>query len=45
MRKPMIALALLLAPLAAAACNTVEGFGRDMSEVGDAIEEAAEKSK
>lgn len=45
MRRTMIVLSLLLAPLAAAACNTVEGFGKDMSQVGEAIEDAAEKSK
>jgi len=45
MRRTILVLSLLFAPLVAAACNTVEGFGKDMSEVGDAIEDAAQKSK
>jgi predicted small secreted protein len=44
-KRILIAAALLLAPLAAGACNMMAGFGKDMSEVGDAIEDAAEKSK
>lgn len=32
---------LLTAPFLLAACNTVEGVGQDMSEVGDAIADAA----
>lgn len=36
-------LALILAgALALAACNTAEGFGQDMQEGGEAIEEEAE---
>jgi predicted small secreted protein len=42
MRKLIIAL-MLLAPLAA--CNTVAGFGKDVSTAGGALEEAAEDSK
>ena len=33
---------LFLAALAAAGCNTTEGFGEDVEATGDAIEEAAE---
>ena len=31
--------------LSIAACNTVEGVGRDVEEVGDAIEDTAEENK
>jgi len=38
-----IILALILsAPLALAACNTVEGMGEDLSGAGDAITDAAQ---
>jgi len=43
-RTPAARLALaaaVLAPLAAAGCNTVHGFGRDMQAVGRQIENAA----
>jgi predicted small secreted protein len=43
MRKLFLALALA-GPLLAA-CNTVQGFGKDMSKVGDKIESTAEKAK
>ncbi|MEM8580848.1 MAG: entericidin A/B family lipoprotein [Pseudomonadota bacterium] len=33
---------LLTAPFLLAACNTVEGVGEDMSDVGDAISDAAQ---
>jgi len=38
---------LLLAGLAlgASACNTIEGFGKDLKAGGQAIESAADKSK
>lgn len=42
MRKLLIALALAL-PLVA--CNTVEGFGKDVGKVGDSIEKTADKAK
>ncbi|HSI57256.1 MAG TPA: entericidin A/B family lipoprotein [Ideonella sp.] len=41
-------LLLILATLSLtllAACNTVEGVGKDISKAGDAIEGAAKKSK
>ena len=40
MRKLLIVFALAL-PLAA--CNTVEGVGKDVKKVGDKIEKAGEK--
>lgn len=44
MRKLLIALALAT-PLLVSACNTVAGFGQDVSKAGGALEDAAEKSK
>jgi entericidin A len=35
----------LVAALSLAACNTLEGIGKDISKAGDKIEEAAKKSK
>lgn len=35
-------LAGLLLMLGAAACNTVEGFGEDVEEAGDAVEDATD---
>jgi entericidin A len=43
MRKLILAL-LIAAPLMAA-CNTVQGFGKDVAKVGDKIEDGAEKAK
>lgn len=41
-----IALALCIgATLALSACNTVAGFGQDLSKAGDQLEEAAEDAK
>jgi predicted small secreted protein len=45
MRKIILAAVLLAAPLAAAACNTVEGVGKDISKAGDQLEEAAHDVK
>jgi predicted small secreted protein len=42
MRKLLIVFALAL-PLAA--CNTVEGVGKDVGHVGHSIEKAADKAK
>ena len=36
---------LTLAALALAGCNTVEGFGRDMANAGDAISGAASDAR
>lgn len=38
-------LAALLAAFALSGCNTVQGFGKDVSKAGDELEEAAEKAK
>ena len=42
MKKLLLVLALAL-PLAA--CNTVEGFGKDVGTVGNSIEKTADKAK
>jgi len=44
MRKLILAL-IIAAPLMAAGCNTVAGFGKDVSKVGDKVEDAADKAK
>jgi predicted small secreted protein len=36
-------LGTLLSALTVTACNTVEGFGRDVEDVGDAIEDAGDR--
>ena len=38
-------LSVLVVALLIAACNTVEGVGKDVKATGDAIEKAAQKSK
>ncbi|KFL37097.1 entericidin A/B family lipoprotein [Arenimonas donghaensis] len=38
-------LAALLAAFALSGCNTVQGFGKDVSKAGDELEEAAEEAK
>lgn len=44
MRKVML-LAVLAASLAATACNTVSGAGKDMKSAGDAVQSTAEDAK
>ena len=44
MKTAFAVLAFLLAA-AAAACNTVQGVGEDVSAAGKAIDESAEKAK
>jgi predicted small secreted protein len=44
MKVTFAALAFLLAA-AAAACNTVEGVGEDVSAAGNAVDQAAEDAK
>ena len=44
MRKP-ITLLIVTAGLAVAACNTVEGAGRDVSAAGHAVTETAKDAK
>jgi len=41
MFKKYMTLALLASGLALAACNTVEGAGKDVESVGDAAQDAA----
>jgi predicted small secreted protein len=43
-KTPLIALAALMAAGSLAACNTVEGAGRDIQTAGDAIEETAQET-
>ncbi|HAQ34143.1 MAG TPA: entericidin EcnA/B family protein [Alphaproteobacteria bacterium] len=40
--KKWIALMLAASSLALTACNTIQGFGRDVEATGDAIEDAAD---
>jgi predicted small secreted protein len=42
MKKLLLVLALAL-PLVA--CNTIEGFGKDVGKVGSSIEKTAEKAR
>ena len=44
MKTAFAAMAFLLAA-AAAACNTVQGVGKDVSAAGSAIDDAAEEAK
>ena len=44
MRK-VILLAVLAASMAAAACNTVSGAGKDVKSAGAAVEETADDAK
>ena len=44
MRK-IIALTLATGALMLAACNTVEGVGKDVSSAGDTVAKTADKSK
>ena len=40
-----IALALVLGTIFLAACNTVEGIGRDIKGAGEAVSDTAKKTK
>ncbi|MHA6722337.1 entericidin A/B family lipoprotein [Sphingomonas sp. RS2018] len=44
MRK-IVTAAVLASSVLLAACNTVEGVGRDVSSAGDTVAKTAEKSK
>ena len=37
--------AIVMASLGVAGCNTVQGFGKDVSSAGDAVSNAADKHK
>lgn len=41
----LVALALTAAAVTLSACNTTEGFGRDVEAAGDAIEDTAEDAQ
>ena len=45
MRKSLVMLVVLMGVVGLSACNTMEGFGKDVSKVGDKIEKSAEKNK
>jgi len=45
MNKWLAVFSLLLGVLGLAGCNTVEGFGKDLSKLGNKIEGSAEKDK
>ena len=43
--KALVIAVLLAAGFALPACNTVEGFGKDLSKLGDKITDKADKTK
>jgi entericidin B len=43
--KLVVLLSLFVATIVLAACNTVEGVGKDVKATGQAIEKAADKNK
>ena len=45
MTKFVAILLVILVAVLTAACNTVEGVGKDVKATGDAIEKAAQKNK
>ena len=45
MKRLIPLMAALAVVLGLAACNTIEGIGKDISKAGDKIEETAKKSK
>ena len=45
MVRKILTLALVAGCLVTTACNTVKGAGKDVSSAGDAVANAAEKSK
>jgi entericidin A len=45
MKKIAAIVALMFGMLTLTACNTVEGFGKDLSKVGGKIEQKAEEKK
>lgn len=40
--RAMVPCGVLAAPFALSACNTTEGFGKDVKNTGEAIEDAAD---
>jgi entericidin A len=45
MTRSRLVLFALAALFLLSACNTVEGFGRDLSKAGDQLEEAADEAR
>ncbi len=45
MKKLLTVTAMLACLLAVAACNTIEGVGKDIKKGGEVVEDAASKSK
>ena len=45
MNRWLTVFAMLWALLGLTACNTVEGFGKDLGKLGDKIEQSADKRK
>ncbi|HEY9144085.1 MAG TPA: entericidin A/B family lipoprotein [Arenimonas sp.] len=45
MTRTRLMLLAMLAAFALSGCNTVEGFGKDVSKAGDELEEAAKDAK
>lgn len=41
---PLIAFAALIGASSLAACNTVEGVGEDVTQAGEAVDQAAEEA-
>ena len=39
---PLVAMAAILGAVSLGACNTVEGVGEDVTQAGEAVDEAAE---
>lgn len=44
MRKLLLAI-IIAAPLLAAACNTIEGIGKDVQAAGKAVSDTADETK
>ena len=45
MNKGLVILVVMLGLLGLSACNTMEGFGKDLGKLGDKIETSADKHK
>ena len=45
MVRKLMTMAVVAGALLAAACNTMEGAGKDVSSAGDAVSNAADKNK
>lgn len=45
MKRPVQWSLILIAMLAAASCNTIQGAGKDLEKAGEAVQKAAKKAK